>query len=61
MTERFFLLWCKVCTPDPQPGNAMPFDSAAERGKWAGAHTRGTGHDSWLVIDTPEKVADANE
>ena len=32
----------------------MPFESPAERGKWAAAHTAGTGHDSWFVIDQTE-------
>jgi hypothetical protein len=44
----FYLLVCREC------GNGdlvMPFGSAEERGKWAGAHTRGTGHDRWWVKD----------
>lgn len=45
----FYLLVCREC------GNGdlvMPFGSQEERGKWAGAHTRGTGHDRWFVTDT---------
>lgn len=45
----FYLLVCREC------GNGdlvMPFTSQAERGKWAGAHTRGTGHDRWFVTET---------
>lgn len=49
----FFLLWCLVCHPVPTADNPMPFGSAAERGRWAAAHTRGTGHDTWRVIDLP--------
>ncbi|GAY12048.1 hypothetical protein [Pseudonocardia sp. N23] len=48
-----FLLWCRVCEPEPSPDNVMPFESPAERGKWAAEHTRGTGHDRWLVFDVP--------
>jgi hypothetical protein len=46
----FFLLVYREC------GNGdlvMPFGSPAERGKWAAAHTRGTGHDRWIVKDGP--------
>lgn len=31
----------------------MPFTSAAERGRWASAHTAATGHDRWQVLDQP--------
>lgn len=41
----FFLLICRQCEPEIP----MPFASAEERGRWAGAHTRGTGHDQWRV------------
>jgi len=44
----FWLLVCREC------GNGdlvMPFASPAERGRWAAAHTRATGHDRWLVTD----------
>lgn len=43
----FYLLTCLECEP-PLP---MPFGTAAERGKWAAEHTRGTGHDRWIVKD----------
>jgi len=35
----------------------MPFDSPAERGKWAGAHTRGTGHDRWFVTESTRRLS----
>jgi hypothetical protein len=34
----------------------MPFGSPAERGKWAAAHTRGTGHDRWFVTETDRRM-----
>ena len=49
----FYLLICREC------GNGdlvMPFDSPAERGKWAGAHTRGTGHDRWFVTESDRRL-----
>lgn len=52
-TKKFYLLVCREC------GNGdlvMPFDSPAERGKWAGAHTRGTGHDRWFVTETDHRL-----
>lgn len=52
---RLFLLWCRVCTPEPTPDNAMPFGSLEERGRWAGAHRRGTGHNLWLCYDEPDR------
>jgi hypothetical protein len=42
-----YVLVCKEC----DPLLPMPFASAAERGKWAAEHTRGTGHDKWFVRD----------
>jgi len=48
MSETFYVLVCRQCGN----GNlAMPFTSAAERGKWAAGHTRATGHDHWFVTD----------
>jgi hypothetical protein len=47
-----FVLVCREC------GNGdlvMPFSSAAERGRWAAEHTRGTGHDRWFVKDVPAR------
>jgi len=52
-TEKFYLLVCREC------GNGdivTPFDSPAGRGKWAGAHTRGTGHDRWFVTETDRRL-----
>lgn len=53
-TQKFYLLVCREC------GNGdlvMPFDSPAERGKWAGAHTRGTGHDRWFVTESSGRLS----
>lgn len=36
----------------------MPFGSQAERGEWAAAHTAGTGHRDWLVLDDWPSVAE---
>jgi hypothetical protein len=52
-TKMFYLLVCREC------GNGdlvMPFGSPAERGKWAGAHTRGTGHDLWFVTESDRRL-----
>lgn len=48
--EIWFVLFCRICTPLLP----MPFETAEERGKWAAGHTKGTGHDSWFVIDQPK-------
>lgn len=50
--EVFYVLACLECGgPDhPLP---MPFGSPGERSRWAGQHTRATGHDRWFVIDQP--------
>jgi len=53
-TGMFFLLVCREC------GNGdlvMPFDSPAERGKWAAGHTRGTGHDRWFVTESDRRLS----
>jgi hypothetical protein len=53
-TQKFYLLICREC------GNGdlvMPFDSPDERGKWAGAHTRGTGHDRWFVTESDHRLS----
>jgi hypothetical protein len=49
--ETFFLLNCLEC--DEASGRALeiPFGSPADRGKWAAAHTKGTGHQRWRVLD----------
>jgi hypothetical protein len=46
----FYLLVCLECSDLDRP-LVMPFDSAEARGKWAAAHTKGTGHDRWYVED----------
>jgi hypothetical protein len=48
--EVFYLLVCRECG-DGEDALVMPFESAEARGKWAAAHTRGTGHDRWFVKD----------
>jgi hypothetical protein len=52
----WYLLWCREC--DPGLTAEFPFRSAEDRGKWAGEHTRGTGHDKWFVLDLPEEIHD---
>lgn len=47
---KVFYLVCLECG-DPERPLPIPFDSAAERGKWAAEHTRGTGHNRWWVKD----------
>jgi hypothetical protein len=57
-TQTFYLLVCREC------GNGdlvMPFGSPAERGKWAGAHTRGTGHDRWFVTESDRRLTRQEE
>lgn len=48
MSGTFYLLVCRDCGDGDL---VMPFDSAAERGKWAAGHTRATGHERWFVRD----------
>lgn len=45
----FYLLTCLDCWQGLDRPLRMPFGSAAERGKWASEHTKGTGHDHWRV------------
>lgn len=47
MTDPFYLLVCRVCQEESGEPTIMPFETQEARGKWAGAHTRGTGHDQW--------------
>jgi hypothetical protein len=47
-TTTYYLLACLECDAQSRP-LLMPFGTAAERGKWAAEHTRGTGHDRWYV------------
>lgn len=50
-----YLLWCKTCTPDHQPGNAEVFDTPEARGTWAADHQQDTGHDGFTTYNlTPE-------
>lgn len=42
-----YILVCREC----EPVLPMPFESAEDRGRWAGEHTSGTGHGLWLVLD----------
>jgi hypothetical protein len=50
--EIFYVLVCRECDgEDPEHWLPMPFPSPAERGHWAAAHTKGTGHDRWFVLD----------
>jgi hypothetical protein len=56
---KYYLLLCKECAieaslkaePDSPLPLPIPFASQAERGEWASKHTRGTGHDKWLVLE----------
>ena len=48
-----YLLWCRACG-DPDRPLPIPFESAEARGKWAAAHTKGTGHESWVVLAQDE-------
>ena len=62
MAGVFYLLFCRDC--DAHAGaQVIPFSTAAERGKWAAAHTRGTGHTTWWLEDQraedPDLIAEA--
>jgi len=46
----WYLLVCRECESAERP-LPMPFTTAAERGRYAAEHTRGTGHDRWIVLD----------
>jgi hypothetical protein len=52
--REIFMLVCRQCGDGHL---VMPFRSAAERGKWAAAHTEGTGHDKWRVADNLGEMA----
>ena len=54
MTSMFYLLVCLECG-EGSDSLLMPFESAEDRGKWASAHTKGTGHDRWWVEDETRK------
>lgn len=54
------ILICRICADEPPHGPLVqPFASAAERGRWAGQHRRGTGHDAWFCADGWPSPADA--
>jgi hypothetical protein len=64
-SDVFYLLVCRQCgdlelgpSGEVVSDNAlfMLFDTAEARGKWATAHTRGTGHDHWFVFDQPREA-----
>ena len=44
----YYLLRCLECDGPGRPV-PMPFASQAERGRWAAAHMRATGHRRWLL------------
>ena len=44
----FYLLLCLECADGNLP-LPQPFSDQAERGRWASAHTKATGHDRWRV------------
>lgn len=41
------LLICRTCGDDL----VHPFVTMADRGRWAAAHTAGTGHRAWFCVD----------
>jgi hypothetical protein len=47
----FYLLVCRECGDLDDDPMVMPFESAADRRKWAAQHRRETGHDRWYVED----------
>lgn len=49
---KWFVLFCRECDPD----TPIPFETAEARGRWASAHTAGTGHDRWLVTEEPREA-----
>lgn len=42
----YYVLRCLDCGGDP-----IIFPTPQERGAWAAAHTQGTGHERWHVMD----------
>jgi hypothetical protein len=53
----WYVLVCRECGNGDLP---MPFESAEARGRWAAAHTKGTGHDRWLVVDQEETAKESD-
>jgi hypothetical protein len=51
---RFYVIRCLECDDAAGSPLDMPFGTARERGQWATAHTKATGHQRWLVVDVPE-------
>jgi len=49
------ILVCRECG-DGDHAKPLPFESEAERGKWASLHTRQTGHDRWGAFDSLEDM-----
>jgi hypothetical protein len=43
----FYMLTCLECEGEL----AIPFESPEARGEWSAAHTKGTGHDRWIILD----------
>lgn len=43
----WYVLFCRHCDED----TPIPFESPEARGKWAAEHTKGTGHQWWIVVD----------
>jgi hypothetical protein len=48
----FYILVCLDCG-DGETLSPLVFETPAERGGWAAAHTRGTGHQRWIIKDQP--------
>ena len=57
MSDVFYVLAYLECG-DPERPLPTPFDSAAERGRWAAEHMRATGHDRWWVKDQGAAVGE---
>lgn len=55
MGEKWYILCCRECDGDGDP-LPIPFETPEGRGRWASEHTKGTGHERWLVMDEPRDV-----
>lgn len=51
MSDGKCIIVCRTCSTTADMVALIPFSDYAARGKWAAAHTKGTGHDSWLCLD----------
>jgi hypothetical protein len=49
----FYIIFCRKCD-NPNWPLPIPFESPEARVKWATAHTAGTGHDKFIVLDQGE-------